>query len=112
VGFYSAEGDEVGSVKIQLKSKVKYYLNYCTTSYPVLPTQPPSTADKIWRITLTRTAGVRLKITCNGIEVLSILMSDNTCSRINDWSTRWTKDVGKIMFDNNDKASDYFKPGK
>ena len=109
--FYSAEGEHAGQVSLYFRSTLQYDLNWCSSSSYNLPVAPPSATDKVWRITLTRTAGVRLVIHCNEVEVLDMLLSDATCSDSDHWSTVWSRDVTKIEFHSDDKASDYYKSG-
>ena len=112
VRFYSAGGEDAGRIRLYFTSTLKYWLTYCTTSYTNLPVTPPSATDKVWRITLTRTAGVRVVIHCNDVEVLNTLVSEATCSG-SGWNTYWSKDVTKIKFYSGDTASDYYgtQPG-
>ncbi|XP_063693709.1 uncharacterized protein LOC134825463 [Bolinopsis microptera] len=107
VDFYSAGGAYAGRVGLWFTSTPGYLINWCGMSYTNLPVNLPSPTDKVWRITLTRTAGVRVVIHCNEVEVLNILLSQATCSN-SDWSTIWIWDVAKIMFHPADTASDYY----
>ena len=107
--FYSAKGQDAGKVVLYFTSTLQYFLTYCSTSDTYLPVTPPSATDKVWRITLTRTAGVRLVIHCNEVEVLNTLLSQATCSH-SSWSTYWNRDVTKIMFYYFETASDYYRP--
>ena len=109
VHFFSAGGEYAGAVTLRFSSTLQYWLSWCTTSWYNLPVTPPSAAYKVWRITLTRTAGVRLVIHCNEVEVLNTLLSQATCSD-SEWSTYWSRDVTKIKFTSSDKASDYYRP--
>ena len=108
VYFYSAEGELAGRVILRFASTLQYWLDWCSTSWTNLPVTPPSATDKVWRITLTRTAGVRLVIHCNDVEVLNTLLSEATCR--SGWSTYWNRDVTKIRFYSPDTASDYYRP--
>ena len=112
VSFHSAGGESEGSGRVRLyfTSTLQYWLSWCSTSYTNLPVTPPSATDEVWRITLTRTAGVRLVIHCNEVEVLNTLLSQATCSD-SRWSTIWNRDVIKIRFDSGDRASDYYRAG-
>ena len=114
VEFYSANDDLAGVVTLSLTSTPQYSLTLCKllTNFP---TALPSETDKIWRITLTRTSGVRLVIHCNNKEVLNEVLSGITCSKIYEtaWSTYWARDVEKIRFPSgNNVASDFYRPGK
>ena len=109
VTFFPASKTYAGRVQL-LTSTLQYHLHMCTKTWTNLPVTPPSVADKVWRITLTKTAGVRLVIHCNGVEVLNILISQATCS-YSGWSTYWNRDVKKIQFYSSDRASDYYRAG-
>ncbi|XP_063676896.1 uncharacterized protein LOC134813141 [Bolinopsis microptera] len=111
VHLNSAGGEYTGVVYLWFTSTPRYLLNWCT-AWTNLPVEPPSPTDKVWRITLTRTAGVRLVIHCNEVEVINILFSGTTCID-NSWSTFWSRDVAKISFHSSDTASDYYgtQPG-
>ena len=107
VFFYSAGGWPAGRVSLQFTVDLQYFPGGCSNSWIYLPVTPPSATEKVWRIAVTRTAGVRLVIHCNDVEVLNKLLS--TCSH-GGWSTFWNRDVTKIMFRLSDTASDYYKP--
>jgi hypothetical protein len=110
VEFYTAGDDVAGEVILTFSSKVEYFLSWCSYRSP-LPTQPPSTTDKVWRITLSRTSGTRVMIHCNDVEVLNVILSRTTCPGSSGWKTIWTHDVEKINFDSRDTASDHYRPG-
>ena len=100
-----------GQVSLRfISTALQYYLNWCALSWTNLPVTPPSANDKVWRITLTKTVGVRVVIHCNEVEVLNTLISEATCID-SGWSTVWTRDMTKIMFmSDQDTASDYYRP--
>ncbi|XP_063676553.1 uncharacterized protein LOC134812879 isoform X2 [Bolinopsis microptera] len=106
VYFLSAEGENAGLVQLYFYSTPQYYIDWCSREETNLVILPSDTV-KVWRITLTRTAGVRLVIHCNDEEVLNILLSQSTCGPP-DWSTVWNRDVTKIKFSSSDTASDYY----
>ena len=109
VYFSSAGGESAGGVSLHFTSTPQYWLSWCIYRTN-LPVTPPSATDKVWRITLTKTAGVRLVIHCNEVEVVNTLLSDATCSD-SKWSTVWSRDVTKINFRfPSDTASDYYGP--
>ena len=109
VDFYTTQREPAGFVGIRFTTTPRYYLGYCSISFTNFPTNLPSREDKIWRITLTRTAGIRVKIHCNGVEVLNLLLSDSTCGN-SVWRNFWSKDVEQIYFDPNwNEAPDYYR---
>ena len=110
VYFLTAHGSYIGGVWIHFRSTVQYELDGCT-SRTDFPTTLPSTKEKVFRLTLTRSSGVRLKIHCDGEEVLNVLISDTACSK-RDWSKYWKRDVKTIKFGSHDSASKYYRAGK
>ena len=110
VWFFTTQRWYVGGVEIYFSSTPQYWLYECS-SYTNFPSNLPIKVDKIWRITLDKTAGIRLLIHCNGVEVVNILMSDNTCSD-SRWREHWSRDVENIYFFSYDTASDYYRAGE
>lgn len=116
VRFHNAAGDEVG-VNLWFRTTLQYLLPHCSESWTDLPTTPPSSVHKVWRITKVKTSGIRVIVYCNGEEVLNVLLSDTTCSYSNwkeeTWRDywKWNNDVEKIQFHSGDKASDGYRPG-
>ena len=108
--WFTTQREFVGRVEIYFTSTPQYDLWYCS-SWTNFPSNLPSEVNKIWRVTLDKTAGIRLKIHCNGVEVLNILMSDNTCSD-SRWRKYWSRDAEKIYFSVYDTASDYYRAGE
>ena len=96
-----------GVIYLFFTSPQQYHLSWCTVGNYNLHVNPPSDNEKIWRISLTRTAGVRLVIHCNEVEVLNTLLSQEC--RYTFWSTVWNRDVKKISFRSSDTASDYYR---
>ena len=111
VNFYSASGQDAGHVQLYFGFTLQYYLDRCSHSWTNLPVTLPSATDKFWRITLTKTAGVRVVIHCNDVEVVNELLSEPRCSS-SWWSTVWNRDVTKIKFySDRDTASDNYRAG-
>ena len=105
--FYNSDGDIAGEVILYFTSTPQYELMGCT-SRTYFSTALPTDTNKVWRITLTKTSGIRLVIHCNEMEVLNVLMSDSTC---NDsyWKYFWSGNVKKTRFKSSDTASDYHR---
>ena len=110
VEFLTSQGDEVGVLTLDFSSTPQYYIGACSSDWTNFPTNLPPGNDKVWRVTLTRTSGIRLVVHCNEMEVLNILMSDSTCGDSN-WSYYWSGEIAKIKFSfEYDTASDYYQP--
>ena len=107
VGFYTAEGHKVGGFLIRFSSPPKFAIWQCT-DWTDLLTAIPSETEKVWRVTLTRTAGIRIFVHCNNVEVLNMLISDSTCAHTG-WHTNWGNEVKKIEFPTDDKAYDFYQ---
>ena len=103
---YNIGSSYIGSVGVRFTSSMKYKISYCSTSWTVLPVQPPEEVDKIWTIRKTNTA---LNIECNGVEVLNYQFSD---SSLDDCVKQWGGDVIEIKFPflyDSDTASDSYR---
>ena len=107
--FYSAQDDIAGGVQIKFLLTPKYYFGWCT-GWNNFPSTLPSATQKTWRITLDKSEGIRVIIHCNGVLVLNLLLSDETCRYRYSWKRYWSRDVTKISFTSYDKSSDLYKP--
>ena len=83
--FYTAEGAPVGGVTLYFESTTKYQIWHCNKHKINLTPNLPSTVDKVWRISLSRSPDVRVVIHCNGKEVVDALVSESTCEDLS-WS--------------------------
>ena len=115
VWFYTASKSGGGAIYFYIKSLPSYELYHCLPRKN-FPTALPSATDKVWKITLTKTSGIRLVIHCNDVEVLNVLLSDSTCNDSN-WESKWGKDIEKMKFRLDDTASNFYSlqppfPGK
>ena len=106
--FHNSLRQPAGCVEIHFDSTPKYWLYWCTGSPANFPSTLPTAVDKVWRISLTRTSDIRLQIHCNDLEVLSFLLSDETCDR-SDWRDYWSRDIERLLFFYEDTASDYYR---
>ena len=108
VWFYTSQGGYAGSLRLYFFSTPEYLIGRCSSGRTNFPTNLPPDKDKVWKVTLTRTSGIRLVVHCNKVEVLNILMSDSTCGA-SSWSTFWSREAAKIRFHSGDTASDYYQ---
>ena len=107
VNLYTAGGHIAGSVYLYFNSPPQYYLAYCTKSDTVLPSTLPTDINKVWVI--TKLPGYRITVQCNGVTVLDITMSDDTCTD-SRWREYWTRRrIKKIKFYYSDTASDEYR---
>ena len=116
VWFYTAEEtnveENIGGFYVNFKSTPEYWVYRCK-GYTNFPAALPFATEKIWRITVTKSSGVRLKVHCNDEEVLDLLLSESTCTEdpySSTWNSYWTQDMAKIRFYHSDTASDFFRP--
>jgi hypothetical protein len=113
VQFIDADTDRAGGIDIRFDSKLRYRIHNCNKFSPRLTDFPyylPPTSEKVWRLTLDRTSGIRLKIHCNGMEVANVLLSDSECTGKTDWRDFWSRKVTKLYVSEKDSASDYYRP--
>ena len=108
VEFFRYYSSSAGGVTLQFTSTPQYELYKCTNSRTDFPTELPTEEEKVWRISLTKTSGIRLVIHCNEVQVLNVLMSDSTCG-YSSWNYYWSRDVEKIRFNRWDSASEYYR---
>ena len=108
VVFITAQEEMLGGVWIKFTSPPKYLLYDCS-SWTNFPRKLCTDLDKIWRITVDKTAGIRFLMHCNSVEVLNVLLSDSICTN-SYWRYHWSKDVEKIYFyPGYDSVSDYYR---
>ena len=114
--FYTAQETNVdaniGGVYVEFLPTPRYWIYRCT-EYIDFAAALPTTTEKIWRVTVTKSSGVRLQVHCNEEEVINVLLSETTCtdgSFASRWSNYWTQDMAKILFHFSDTASDYYRP--
>ena len=102
-----------GGLDILFSSSVKYRIPYCynSGSYKTdFSNSLPSTMDKVWRVTLDRSSGIRYKLDCNDVEVLNVVVDGSECAAVNNWNTNWSKTiVGFQMISGKDTASDSYR---
>ena len=118
IQFYDVSNISAGGCNFHLADPPRYKLHTCT-EWVNFPTALPSAAENVWKITLTRTSGIRLVIHCNDVEVLDLLINESTCTNYK-WKKYWVKEVAGIKFRSDDSASDFyssspqpsFHPGK
>jgi hypothetical protein len=107
--WFRNSGNWVSAVQIRFTSPPQYALPECHYDMTNFPTNLPTATDKVWRLTFTRTSGTRIKIHCNGKEVLDRLISGSTCRSVYS-SKYWDLNVERLYFDNSDTASDFYGP--
>ena len=104
--FFTSQGVSAGYLNFYFTNNTpRYRIGYCSSGRTNFPTNLPTDNDKVWRVILTRTSGIRLVVHCNEKEVLNTLMSDSTCG-LSSWSTHWSREAAKIKFLSSDTASD------
>ena len=86
-----------------------YEINNCKNAQDLL-SLPTATGDaKIWEIwEISKHSGLRITVEYNGVEVLNITLSDDTCDQ-NGWSEIWSRDVKRIKFGKEDTASKFYR---
>ncbi|KAL5248405.1 hypothetical protein ACHWQZ_G017548 [Mnemiopsis leidyi] len=110
VRFFHIEGSFAGGIYIYFDSDFYYSIENCIPRTK-LPANISSTTDKIWKVSLNRTSeNVTLQIDCDQANVVTISMSDTTCS-LNGWSTIWSRKIARFYFVSpTDTATVYYRP--
>ena len=104
--LYNSDGGYVGHVYFILSSPPQFLIGACISALTTLRSTLPREIHKVWQ--LTKLPGPRIVLQCNGVIVLDITMSKNTCDS-SDW-TQWSQEVKQISFTNFfDTASDSYK---
>ena len=93
----------------QISGPPKYLVNTCIPSESDFPTKPSAAAEKVWKLTYSRSSDTRLKIHCNGEEVLNLLINAQTCYAFSSWNNFWARTVDRIRFETADTASDQYR---
>ena len=111
--FKNADEVKAGGLLLNLTSPPQYRLGMCNTSWTNFPAVLPSETIKVWKIALSKLSGkIRVVVDCNNKEVLSVVVSSNTCSEsYSTWSKVWNRNVEKIHFPSG-SAPDYYGPGE
>jgi hypothetical protein len=113
--FMDSRGSPSGGLRVQFGSTLKYGLLWCDKKFSVanefpIGTNLPSTKDKVWKIFLDKSSGIRLIVHCNGVEVLNVLLSSSVCTGEPDWKDFWNMETKQLYFTNaDDTASDYYR---
>ena len=110
--FFNAEEQEAGGVWIKFGATVQYSLSFCSI-YSDFSTTLPTSATKIWRVTLKRTSDVpTVLIHCNNEKVVDVQLSDSVCTNAewaSSWRNYWSRKVEKVVFSTSDTASDHYR---
>ncbi|KAL5251901.1 hypothetical protein ACHWQZ_G014885 [Mnemiopsis leidyi] len=112
VNFFTSQRELTGGVGIFFTSTPQYHLSRSSSSRTNFTTNLPVEVEKIWRITVDKTAGIGVKIHCNGVEVVNVLLSDTSGEGYwsKDWSYWRDRNVEQMYFSSVfDKASDYHR---
>ena len=114
VWFYDNAGNYAGRVGISFSTPIQYALGYCTYYYNNFPVSLPVATQKNWTITYN-TAEQSVAIHCNGVQALTVLLSDSECAN-SAWRTYWERKPTQIQFPSYDTASKSYcfssHPGK
>ena len=119
--FYDKDGGKAGAVLIKFYTQIKYMIGWCNSAYTAFPVTLPTSTQKTWIFTYDY-AEKRVQMFCNGVQVLSVVLSDSVCTRsiwgeaTTKWIDYWERKPTQIDFVLKDDASDSYcissKPGK
>ena len=101
----------LGFVRLSFKSPPQYQIGFCTQFYSPFLSALPSDVNKTWKIVMVSGPSPRITVHCNEVEVVDIIMSDETCYfAISIWRMKWREEVEQIEFLSFDTASDFYIP--
>jgi len=101
VNWYNQQGEEAGGIQLTFSNTLRYLLRGCSSNLTPFPVTLPSQQEKVWKI--TKLAGPRVVITCNGQQVLNLQLS-SVCSQ-HGWGREWSRYVTKMKFSPLDSAT-------
>ena len=105
VTLFDSNNAVMGEIIIYLRKNPLYHIINCMSSYENIAASIPSEINKVW--TILKQQGPTLTVKCNDEIILELSMS-STCD-VNGWESNWRKEVTKIMFSYDDRASDYYE---
>ena len=108
VWFQNATGKHVGGIELLFTTTPQYHLRNCINGWTEFSTGLPADTVKNWKITITRTSGIRFAIHCNTVEVLDLVMSNTACEKT-DWNKYWSGNIKQMILYDEDTASDYYR---
>lgn len=100
---FIAQSDGYG-IKIRFSSTLEYEFSWCSYWWRVFPTTPPTTTNKVWKITLDKTAGITVIVHCNGIKVFGVPM---TC-HYEHWRYFWSRSAIQIRILQSDSIAPFY----
>ena len=104
--FLSREGKEAGGVFVKFSNPLQYMIGWCS-EWKTFPPHLPSEVDKIWKFSKDKETVV---VTCNDIEVINFIASDESCDRWPNWRYYWEKEPNRVKFTKHlDRASDEYR---
>ena len=105
--FYSALNLNAGGIKIKFSCLPQYQLHSCSEWTNFTDTLPCTITEKIWRIKLDKSSGIRVHVTSDEMPVVDVLVSHQTCNQTAEFDS-WSRKVTNIRFHIKDEASDYY----
>ena len=107
VWFFSYASEFAGGLEIYFDLTPAYSLKWCGERVD-FSANLPTDVSKTWRVTLSKTSDIRMRIHCNEVDVENFLISSNSCSN-QKWSTFWNRDITMIRFNSEDTASNSYR---
>ena len=99
--FFSGEkmDSKLGGISVLFNkdNTLTYKIADCQTAYNKFPENMPTEVEKLWSIIVNTGAQPSFKCQVNGVEVINLLLTDDTCTR-EDWSYSWTGEITHLGF--------------
>ena len=106
IKFFDEEGDQASGITISFKSRDEYQLSNCMKKSRPFDTEALSKDNRLWSI---EKRGYRIVVSCNGLRVLDVTASSETCNNAEYIS--WEQNVVEMKFDrskNSEEATFYY----
>ena len=94
VNFLDEEGDLASGITITFKSRDRYQLSNCMQQSRPFDSERLSKENRLWTI---EKRGYRIIVSCNGLRVLDVTASSETCT--DDDYSRWGHTIVDMTFD-------------
>jgi len=99
--FFSGEkrDSKLGGISVRFNTDqtLTYKIADCQTAYNKFPENMPTEVEKLWSIIVTTGAQPSFKVQVNGVEVINLLLTDDTCT-MESWRDSWTGEITHLGF--------------
>jgi len=103
IRFFNESSEFVSGITILFESKSKYKLDKCMKKSRPFDTHVPTELHRLWSI---EKRGLRIIVSCNGVEVLDFTATSETCNDKKWNALTWGSNVVQMKFDRSKKIEE------